>query len=219
MAAALICSQAELQPELGHTVLWRAGIERHVARRLEDARTMAVAARPDIVVVDRDLPRAYELVAALREDPGTRRVSIAIVARGDLDPAELALLEAGANAILRLPPGPDFDERLVRLLDVPARREARLRVELGVDTLGTGVGERVPAHAVNLSRSGILIETAVELGVGDELELEFSLEGEDVLARGRVVRRGEPRLFGVQFAPLPEYAAVRIRRFVGSPEA
>jgi CheY-like chemotaxis protein len=219
MAAVLICSQEDLQPELGHTVLWRAGIERHVARRLEVARTMAVAARPDIVVVDRDLPQAYELVAALREDPGTRRVSVAIVARGDLDPAELALLEAGANAILRLPPGPDFDERLVRLLDVPARRDARLRVELGVDTLGTGVGERVPAHAVNLSRSGILIETAVELGVGDELELEFSLEGEDVLARGRVVRRGEPRLFGVQFAPLPEYAAVKIRRFVGSPEA
>ena len=219
MAAALICSQENLQLELGDTVLWLAGIERHVARGLEEARTMAVAARPAIVVVDRDLPRADELIAALREDPGTSRVSIAIVARGDLDPAELALLQAGANEILRLPPGPDFDERLVRLLDVPARREAHLRVELGVDTLGTGVGERLPAHAVNLSRSGILIETAVELGVGDELELEFSLEGEDVLARGRVVRRGEPRLFGVQFAPLPEYAAVRIRRFVGSPEA
>ena len=219
MAAALICSQTDLQPELGHTVLWRTGIERHVALRLEDARTMAVAARPDIVVIDRDLPRADELIAALREDPGTRRVSIAIVARGDLDPAELALLQAGANAILRMPPGPDWDERLVRLLDIPARRDARLPVELGVDTLGTGVGERVPAQAVNLSRSGILIETAVELGVGDELELEFSLEGEDVLARGRVVRHGAPRLFGVQFAALPEYAAVRIQRFVGSPEA
>jgi len=219
MAAALICSQQDLQPELGHTVLWRTGIERHVATRLEEARMMAVAARPDIVVVDRDLPRADELIAALREDPGTRRVSIAIVARGDLDPAELGLLEAGANAILRLPPGPDWDERLVRLLDVPARREARLPVEFGVDTLGTGVGERLPAQAVNLSRSGMLIETMFDLGVGDEVELEFSLEGEEVLARGRVVRRGEPRLFGVQFAPLPEYAAVRIERFVGSPEA
>ena len=219
MAAALICSQTDLQPELGHTVLWGTGIERHVALRLEDARTMAVVARPDIVVIDRDLPRADELIAALREDPGTRRVSIAIVARGDLDPAELALLQAGANAILRMPPGPDWDERLVRLLDIPARRDARLPVELGVDTLGTGVGERVPAQAVNLSRSGILIETAVELGVGDELELEFSLEGEDVLARGRVVRHGAPRLFGVQFAALPKYAAVRIQRFVGSPEA
>ena len=219
MAAALICSQEDLQPELGGTVLWRTGIERHIATRLEDARMMAVAARPDIVVVDRDLPRADKLIAALREDPTTRRLSIAIVARGDLDPAELVLLEAGANAILRLPPGPDWDDRLMRLLDVPARREARLPVEFGVDTLGTGVGERVPAQALNLSRSGILIETSVELGVGDEVELEFSLEGEALLAHGRVVRHGAPHLFGVQFAALPEYAATRIERFVGSPEA
>jgi len=219
MAAALICSQEDLQPELGHTVLWRTGIERHVATRLEDARTMAVAVRPDIVVVDRDLPGSYELIVALREDPGTRRVSIAIVARGDLDPAELALLEAGANAILRLPPGPDWDERLMRLLDVPARREARLPVELGVDALGTGVGERVPAQALNLSRSGILIETAAELRVGDELELEFQLAGDGVVARGRVVRQAGPRLFGVEFAPLVPGAAERIERFVGAAEA
>lgn len=219
MAAALICSQQDLQPELGQTVLWRTGIQRHVATRVEDARMMAVAAKPDIVVVDRDLPRADKLIASLREDPSTRRLSIAIVARGDLDPAEVALLEAGANAILRLPPGPDWDERIVRLLDVPARREARLPVEFGIDTLGTGVGERVPAQAVNLSRTGILIETSADLGVGDELELEFSLEGEALLTHGRVVRASAPRLFGVQFAPLPEYAALRIERFVGSPEA
>ena len=219
MAAALICSQVDLQPDLGQTILWRTGIQRHVARRFEDARTMALAARPDLVVVDRDLPKADKLIESLREDPSTRRVSIAIVARGDLDPAEVALLEAGANAILRLPPGPDWDDRLVRLLDVPARREVRLPVEFGVDTLGTGVGERVPAQAVNLSRSGILIETSAELGVGDELELEFSLEGEALLTHGRVVRHGAPRFFGVQFAPLPDYAMVRIERFVGSPEA
>ena len=76
MAAALICSQEDLQPELGHTVLWRTGIERHVATRLEDARTMAVAVRPDIVVVDRDLPGSYELIVALREDPSLRRVAL-----------------------------------------------------------------------------------------------------------------------------------------------
>src|SRR5438093_2132090 len=132
MAAALICSQEDLQPELGQTLLWRGGIERHVATRLEEARMMAVAAKPDIVVVDRDLPRADKLVAALRDDPSTRRLSIAIVARGDLDPSELELLEAGANAILRLPPGPDWDERLLRLLDIPAPPRAPLPGALGV---------------------------------------------------------------------------------------
>src|SRR5437899_1867360 len=217
MAAALICSQQDLQPELGHTVLWRTGIERHVATRLEEARMMAVAAKPDIVVVDRDLPRADQLVAALREDPSTRRLSIAIVARGDLDPAELELLEAGANAILRLPPGPDWDERLVRLLDVPVRREARLPVEFGVEAQGSPPGERFPAQALNLSRSGILIETTAELRVGDDLELE--LDGDRVVAGGRVVRQAGPRLFGVRFAPLVPGAAERIERFVDATEA
>ena len=219
MAAALICSQRDLQPELGHTVLWRTGIERHVATRLEEARMMAVAAKPDIVVVDRDLPGADKLIAGLREDPATRGLSIAIVARGDMDPAEVELLEAGANAILRLPPGPDWDERLIRLLDVPVRREARLPVEFGVDTFGSGVAERFPAQALNLSRSGILIETSTDLGIGDELELEFPLDGETVMGRGRVVRRGDPHLFGVQFGPLPEWAAQSIERFVGASEA
>src|SRR5438552_19175874 len=140
MAAALICSQQDLQPELGHTVLWRTGIERHVATRIEDARMMAVAAKPDIVVVDRDLPRADQLIASLREDPSTRRLSIAIVARGDLDPVDVALLAAGANAILRLPPGPAWGARPVPLLHVRARRLARLPVALRVAALGTGAG-------------------------------------------------------------------------------
>jgi CheY-like chemotaxis protein len=219
MPSALICSQRDLQPELGHTALWRTGMECHVATRLEEARMMAVAARPDIVLVDRDLPRADQLISGLREDPGTRRLSIAVVARGDMDPSEVGLLEAGANAILRLPPGPDWDERLIRLIDVPVRREARLPVEFGVDALGSGVAQRFPAQALNLSRSGILIETSAELGVGDELELEFPIDGETVMGRGRVVRHGPPHLFGVQFSPLPDWAAQRIERFVGASQA
>jgi CheY-like chemotaxis protein len=216
MAAALICSQTDLQGELGHTLLWRTGIERHVATRLEEARMMAVAARPDIVIVDRDLPRAEKLVAGLREDPSTRRLSIAILARGDLDPAEVELLEAGANAILRLPPGPDWDERLNQLIDVPARREARLPVEFGVEAGGIPIGERFPAQAMNLSRHGILIETTADLRVGDDLGMDFELEGVAVMAHGRVVRSGGQRLFGVQFASLPPGAAERIERFVGA---
>lgn len=219
MAAALICSQRDLEPQLGQTLLWRTGIERHVATRIEEARMKAVAARPDIVVVDRDLPHAGKLIAGLRDDPATRRVSIAIVAHGDMDASEVELLEAGANAILRLPPGPDWDDRLIRLLHVPVRREARLPVEFGVDALGTGVAERFPAQALNLSRSGILIETSTELGIGDELELEFPIDGETVMGRGRVVRRGAANHFGVQFAPLPDWAAQRIEQFVGAPQA
>jgi len=75
------------------------------------------------------------------------------------------------------------------------------------------------SYGMNLSRNGILIETSAALRVGDELELEFRLEAHRVAARGRVVRHGGPRSFGVQFDPLAEGAAERIERFVGAAEA
>ena len=72
MVSVLICTHSELEKELGHTMLWRQDVDRHLVTRLEEALMMALAARPTIVVVDRDLPWAGRLVKALREDPSTR---------------------------------------------------------------------------------------------------------------------------------------------------
>src|SRR5436190_3557148 len=118
MVSALICTHADLEPDLGRTMLWRHDVDRHVVGRLEEARMMALAARPSIVVVDRELPWAGRLVSALREDPSTRGLSIVVVARGDFEPSEVELLESGANAILRLPVDEDGDRRLERLVSV-----------------------------------------------------------------------------------------------------
>ena len=122
MTAVLICSHGDLDGDLGGTLLCREDIERQVTTKLEEAQMLAVAARPRLVVIDRDLPWAARIVSALREDPSTRGLSLVVMARGDFDPAEVELLEAGANAILRLPAGPEWDERLERLMDVPGAR-------------------------------------------------------------------------------------------------
>ena len=215
MPVALICTQADLEPELGHTLLWRAGMERHLAGRLEDARMMAVAARPDIVVVDRELPRSDKLVAALREDPTTRGLSIVVAARGDFDPSEVELLEAGANAILRLPAGPEWDERLPRLMNVPVRREARFTVHFDVEATA-GAGDPEAALAINLSMSGMLLESPIPLAVGDEIQLRFQIpETESTIAtRARVVRVGGPGLYGVEFGQVDKGASGHLRAFV-----
>jgi len=215
MAVALICSQAELEPDLGHTLLWRAGVERHVATRLEDARMMAVAARPDVVIVDRDLPRADRLVAALREDPSTRGLSIVVAARGDFDPAEVELLELGANAILRLPAGPEWDERLPRLMDVPVRKDARFTVHFDVEAAPVP-GDPSPALALNLSMSGMLLESSTPLAVGDEIQLTFQIPESEapVKAAARVVRLGGPGQYGVEFQRVDGEASHRLRAFV-----
>lgn len=216
MTVALICSQAELGADLGHTLLWRRDVERHVATRLEDARMMAVAARPAIIIIDREFPRVEKLLTQLREDPSTRALSIVIVARGDFDPSEVELLEAGANAILRLPAGSDWDERLMKLIRVPVRKDVRFSVMFAVDAMPGHGGPGIPALALNLSANGMLLESNLALGIGEEVGLSFHVPGgaKTIAGTGRVVRQASPTQFGVEFRQLEGAGRDEIRRLV-----
>jgi CheY-like chemotaxis protein len=214
MPLVLICTQSDLEAELAGTPLWRSEIERLTASSLEEAQMLAVASRPDLVAVDRDLPRGARLVAALRDEEATRRASIVVLARGDFDPLEVEMLEAGANAVLRLPPGPDWEPRLRELLAVPVRKQARLAVHLQVEGFRAG-GVPVEGLALDLSQTGMLLEVRAPLHPGDDLDLRFHTPGRDLIeARGRVVRQASPVRFGVQFAGLGSSERERIRRFV-----
>jgi CheY-like chemotaxis protein len=220
MVSALICTHSDLEPDLGRTMLWRQDVDRHIVSRLEEARMMALAVRPSIVVVDRDLPWADRLVAALREEPSTRALSIVVVARGDFDPGEVQLLESGANAILRLPVDADGDRRLERLVNVPARKEARFSVSFRVDTYAAGAGGPEPAQALNLSQHGMLMEATGTLRVGDRMEMEFPLGHEPPPARatGRVVRVAGASQYGIEFTDTGADLAARLRHFIETLE-
>jgi DNA-binding response OmpR family regulator len=216
MLSALICTQQDLESDLADTPLWRSDVERHIATKPDEARMLAVAARPRIVVVDSALPWAGRFVASLREDPDTRAISIVALARGDFDPSEVELLEAGANGILRLPLGADGSERLERLMNVPVRRQARFIVHFNVDAPIPPPSGAEPALAVNLSESGMLLETRLDLGVRQEVTLEFKLPDGDhhVHGRARVVRVAGTRQFGLEFTDLEPEDAPRIRAFL-----
>jgi DNA-binding response OmpR family regulator len=219
MTVALICSQDALEGELGGTLLWWRGIERLLAARLEEARAMAAAARPAVVLVDKELPRSARLITQLREDPATRGLSIAVLARGDFELAEVELLEAGANAILRIPPGPEWDERLLALLHVPIRREIRIPIRFAVEA-AAGLRE-IPALALNLSANGMLVECHPALAVGDELGVSFSLPGNAamVACRTRVVRQAGADQYGMAFLALDGGGRQRIEAFVATVKA
>jgi CheY-like chemotaxis protein len=216
MVSALICSPTDLEHELQDTLVFRDGFERHLARRADDALMLAVAARPGLVIIDSDLMEAPELVQSLRDDAATRSSSIVVIARGDFDPDEIELLEAGANAILRLPPSEEWTQRLQRLIDVPIRKQTRLAVDLKVETLATGAPLPAPGEAVNLSTRGMLLETRAALSAGDDVGLSFSLSDgrDDVHAGGRVVRLAGVSRFGVEFTELEDDTPPRIARFL-----
>ena len=214
MPAVLVCSHGDVKKDLGGTLLWRDDIERQVVIKMDEALLLAVAAKPRLVVIDRDLPWAERAITALRADPATRGLSLVVMARGDFDPAEVELLEAGANAILRLPAGPEWNERLQRLMDVPARKEARFPVSFGVEA--SSAGEAANAQALNLSASGMLLETAAPLGMQDEVQLQFRLPPapDQLKVEGQVVRQAAPSQFGVEFRRIGPEVARRIQRFL-----
>lgn len=212
MVYVLLCSPVGLEAEVHRTLLGRDGIELQVVRSLEEALLIAVAAKPDLVIVDGELPAAERLVATLRQDHFTRHLSVAIVVRGEFDPAELRFLEKGANAVLRMPPGPEWDERLLRLIDVPARKEVRvpLRVEVEAAAGPAPVGR---AMALDLSVSGMLLESPVPLSIGCELRLAFRIPAL-VTAHGRVVREAGALRYGVELVGLEDPERERIRAFL-----
>ena len=214
---ALICSLGSLDGELGATMLYRSNVERHAARTAEEAKAAARRLQPGIVLVDRDLPGAVELVKSLRDDASTRRLSVVALARGDFASSELELLEAGANAVLRLPPSGDWDDRLFRLMQVPMRREVRGPVSLQLD-LGFGAqGEQFSALALNLSVNGLLVETNHPLQVGDDLAFTLELPGGlgTVVGTGTVVRHASASAqFGVELATVKGDGRVKLKVWV-----
>ena len=219
MPVALVCSSAPLEAELHETVLGRDDVERRTAASAEDGLRSAFEVRPDVVLVDCELPEAARLVHTLRRDARTRGVSIVVLAREDFSPAEIELMASGANAVLRLPPGPEWGERLPRLMSVPARKDVRLPVYFEIEARsGMGGVEAGLGTAINISASGLLVESDFAFELGDVVDLRFQLPDAQraVVGSGRVVRRASARRYGVEFFGLEGDGAEDVRRFVAS---
>ena len=159
---------------------------------------------------DLDLETA---IRRIRSGAATRGVSILVLLPADEpEGAELAAIEAGANAALRRPlDRARLETWLAKLLVVPRRVDARIPVQ------GHVVGTPRSSESVhffgltrNLSVNGMLLASPVPLPFSPDLDLEFNIPG--VIARlqalGRVVREaGEvewPYLgYGVEFLFVP----------------
>lgn len=220
MPVALICCRedAGLEADLKGTVLWRREFMRFAAAALGTAQTMA-AKRPDITLVDRDVEWALPFLRWVRGNDAIRGISIAVLARGEVDPAEMEMLEAGANAILRLPAGPEWDKRLTRLIHVAIRREIRFPVFFKFGAAPMGGWAPIRGVTLNISETGMLIECG-GLEIGSEVHFAFQLPGRTEVIRGRarVSRQAAPGQFGLEFSELAGEYLEQILGFVKSTQ-
>jgi len=211
----VVLSERNLEPELGGTLLFRRNVERVPARTTAEIFRAAEEGRADVVLLDSALPGAAAIAIELRRDPLTRGISIAALGRSELGLAMVDLLEAGVNAILCLPPGPDWDDRLTRLVHVPARKVIRFPVSFAVGG-GRSGGEPFLGRAVNLSVHGLLLESGFPLAVGEDLKVAFDLPSPwgGVRGTGTVVRLAARERFGIELTSVEGDGRVRIKRFV-----
>ena len=215
MIRALVVAASDLAVELGGTALFRTNVERLRADGADEVRRVAGQGRVDVVVVDSALPGAAGVVGVLRQDPATRTTAIVALGRSEFGFGHLDLLEAGANAILPLPAGQDWDDRLMRLIHVPVRKAARFPVDLAIEG-GLRGGVSFTGRALDLSVHGLLLECRHPLEVGEDLRFSFVLPGGEggVQGTGTVVRVAPARLFGVELTHVEEDGRVRIKRYV-----
>jgi CheY-like chemotaxis protein len=221
----LVVAKTDLTPELGDTVLWRTGIERVFAPAPGAAREAIARLAPRLVVVDAiDAASTCRFIEALRAEPATRALSVAVLSRDPALADEEALLGAGANAVFsgHLDPAL-WDGRLEQLLEVPPRREVRVRVLIEVwSQFGSGGEPPIEGWALNMSIRGALIETDQPFDLGSKLDLTFMLPGtgDEVRAVAQMVREAgehEGRYGnGVEFLILRGDARARIEAFLAS---
>ncbi len=203
MAVVLICTHRSLDRDLQDTVLFRSGIEREIVRTTSEVERRLAQGGVALLCIHRETQGIEVMVRNLRKSPILKKTSIVVFSEDDFDPSEIEVLEAGANAILRLPPADDFDERVGRLIQVPSRKDVRLPVRLQVSA-SSGFGATVPVLAQNLSATGLLIESNHPLNMGDEvsLALRFEDSGEIFAATAHITRTAGPNKYGAQFTSI-----------------
>lgn len=164
---------------------------------------------------DMDVPHFCRIV---RGGESTRSVSILLIA-DDGDEAVSALsLAAGCNDVIHRPiDEADLDERVSRLAAVPVRKELRTLVKLELSM--ERAGQFFLGHSLNVSSSGILVQTNQILAPEARVNIQFYLQNDPVPMRveARVVRAeflGGAARYGMKFVGVADDDSQRLSAFI-----
>ena len=215
MIHAVIVSEGSLEDQLRDTLLFRHNVARIRASGVDEVKRAVQAGQVDIVIVDAALPDAPAVAAALRREPLTRGLSIAGLGHSDVGLVLVQLIDSGVNAVLPLPPGADWDDRLMQLVHVPKRKVVRFPVSFAVG-VGRADAEPFEGRALNLSVHGLLLLSSFPLEIGEDVRLAFDLPNarSKVRSTGTVVRLARPKGVGIELTSVVGEGRVLIKRFV-----
>ena len=85
----LIYANADLEADLHATLFWREDLERYLAERVDEARMLLFSTEPHVLVVDRTLAGADELIGALESQSLPHPISLVALSHGPADQDEI----------------------------------------------------------------------------------------------------------------------------------
>jgi len=152
-----------------------------------------------------------------REMLGPRRVAIVLLLDAESEEFPESFLVGINDVIYPSTPSQVMIETFRRQIDVPRRRHASTLARVRVP------GASEPAHlgsAVNVSRTGLLIEVQQEYGIGDRIDVEFFVgDDPEPISSSAVVRRSAfdaerlRRNYGISFTRMSQRDTERLARF------
>ncbi len=200
-------------------ILERADLRIFTATLAQEALRIHREEQVDLLVTDLDLPdmAGDELCSRIRQEEELRNVSVILVCSDTAEEIERTG-SCGANACLLKPVEPSrLNEGIVKFLEVLPRRDYRIIVRIQV------YGERgnlmLFCTSLNISVSGLLIETDGLLAQGDRLSIMFFLpDASQITAVGEVVRtervRSMQHHYGIRFISMSPQHQAEIEQFV-----
>jgi CheY-like chemotaxis protein len=178
--------------------------------------------RVDLIIMDLQMPGmdGEQVTRTIRAERGQRTVSILLFADGSRPVLRERCLAAGADDFIPKPfKSADLLARVRSLMNVVVRKETALLAHVKAEDAGPDVKPFV-ARIVNVSTSGLLLETNVPLARGRRVRVKFFVPDSttQISARATVVRRadaGGAVRCGVRFTALDPSARRIILDYVG----
>ena len=175
---------------------------------------------PNLIMFGYDLfdMSAPEFCRYIREDERTKMISLLLVCDRSNEEHATTCLDSGCNDVIYRPlERAELDAKIAKLTTIPSRRQMRTltRVEVAV----ANKDRFILGRSLNVSATGMLIETDRVLPGEGPLRLQFYLPGESkpVDAVVEVLRSefvGTMARYGVRFLELTPEARAQIERYV-----
>jgi CheY-like chemotaxis protein len=208
----------------GENILSRANIQLLTASSSQEILSMHRDVRADLIIIDLDMPGmpGDELCSLLRKEPEPNPVKVLIAVESKETDIKRGY-QCGANTYITKPINSAlFFSKIASLLDVQTRKAYRMPVKVTV--AGEMGNVKLTASTINISSTGILIESEQPLNIRDIVNCSFLLPGTfSISVTGGIVRilkkpAGSISQYGIRFTSISASAQRIIEDFVKSPD-